>query len=492
MAPRIETQADLVGSFLSDAAHVPGGHAAGVAFPRTVEDVAALVASADRVLPVGAQSSLTGGATPRGDVVLSTRALNWIEVGPVRKPPDHTLVRVGAGVPLADLQRALAPRGLYYPPVPTYDGAFVGGTLSTNAAGAATFKYGSARRWVDSITVILADGRVLTLRRGERRASELAPVPTYTMPDVPKLSAGYYARPDMDAVDLFVGSEGTLGVIAEATLRVIPLPRKCAALVTCGSDGEAVAVTAALREHAARAWRGEGPLDVAAVEYMDARALAVVPDESFTRAGVARPPLGSVLLLVQIEVGDDEEPALSAFADVLTGTGVEADPILALPDDERGAARMFELRESVPSSVNRHIAGVKASIDPRVHKTAGDMIVPFARLEDSIALYRRVFDAHDLPYAIWGHVSDGNLHPNVVPRQMRDVDEGHAAILEMAREVMAMGGAPLAEHGVGRSALKQQLLRELYGERGIEEMRAVKRALDPAWKLASGVLFPPA
>jgi D-lactate dehydrogenase (cytochrome) len=493
-APRIDTHPDIVGSFLSDAAHVPGGHALGVAFPRTIADVAALVASADHVLPVGAQSSLTGGATPRGDIVLSTRALDWIDLDAgargVPGDPAQATVRVGAGVPLAELQRALAPRGLYYPPVPTYDGAFVGGTLSTNAAGAATFKYGSARRWVQAMTIVLADGRILTLERGQMRAAELAPVPTYTMPDVPKLSAGYYARPGMDAVDLFVGSEGTLGVIAEATLRVIALPRRCAALVTCDSDAQAVMVTAALRDHGARAWRGDGPLDVAAVEYMDARALAMVPDDAFDRAVVPRPAAGQVMLLVQIEVPREEEDALIAFAHVLGACGVENDPVLALPGDDRGAARMFELREAVPSSVNRYIAGVKERVDPRVHKTAGDMIVPFARLEESIALYRRVFEEHGLGYAIWGHVSDGNLHPNVIPQSMRDVDDGHEAILEMARAVVAMGGAPLAEHGVGRSALKQLLLRELYGERGIEEMRAVKRALDPGWKLSSGVLFP--
>jgi D-lactate dehydrogenase (cytochrome) len=135
---------------------------------------------------------------------------------------------------------------------------------------------------------------------------------------------------------------------------------------------------------------------------------------------------------------------------------------------------------------------VDARVDAGIHKTAGDMIVPFARLADSIALYRRLFERRGLPYAIWGHVSDGNLHPNVVPHTMSDVEDGHAAILEMARAVIAMGGAPLAEHGVGRGALKQQLLREMYGESGIEEMRAVKRALDPEWKLSSGVLFPPA
>ena len=132
--PPVDTRSDVIESFLSDAAHVPGGHASGVAFPRTAGEVAALVASARRVLPIGAQSSLTGGATPRGELIVSTRALAGITLLP------GGTVRAGAGVPLGELQRRLAAHGLYYPPVPTFDGAFVGGTIATNAAGAATFK----------------------------------------------------------------------------------------------------------------------------------------------------------------------------------------------------------------------------------------------------------------------------------------------------------------------------------------------------------------
>jgi D-lactate dehydrogenase (cytochrome) len=191
---------------------------------------------------------------------------------------------------------------------------------------------------------------------------------------------------------------------------------------------------------------------------------------------------------MEVESGVNE--ALELFGGRLAAMGIEDDPAIALPDDHQGAIRMFELREAVPSSVNSRVATMKARVHSDIQKTAGDMIVPFNRLKDSIALYQRLFEERGLDYAIWGHVSDGNLHPNVVPRALRDVDEGRAAILEMGREVVAMGGAPLAEHGVGRSALKQQLLRELYGERGINEMRGVKRALDPEWKLSSGVLFP--
>ena len=283
-APLLERDPDLVRGFLEDAAHVPGGHAEAVAFPHDEAEVAALVASAERILPVGAQSSLTGGATPRGEVVLSTRALTSIVI------VDNRTVRAGAGVPLLELQKVLAARGRYYPPVPTYEGAFVGGTIATNAAGAATFKYGTTRRWVVGITVVLASGEVLDLRRGEARAHpdgwfEVASlrgdvrrvtVPGYRLPDVPKHSAGYYAAPAMDPIDLFIGSEGTLGVIVGATLGTIERPATSVALVPCASDSNAVEITAGLREMA----------DVAGVEYMDARSLALLPDEAFARAGV--------------------------------------------------------------------------------------------------------------------------------------------------------------------------------------------------------------
>ena len=196
-----------------------------------------------------------------------------------------------------------------------------------------------------------------------------------------------------------------------------------------------------------------------------------------------------MLLLVQIEVADREDDAVARMSAVLDACGVHADTQVALPGDARGAARLFELREAVPAGVNALVAAAKTHVHPHIEKVAGDLIVPFERQEAAIAMYRRTFERYGLEYALWGHVSDGNMHPNVLPRSLADVGQGKAALLDIARRVVAMGGAPLAEHGVGRSALKQQLLRELYGEKGIEEMRAVKRALDPAWKLAAGVLF---
>ena len=480
--PGIHRDDDVVRSFLEDAAHVPGGHAAGVAFPRSEAEVAALVRGATQLLAVGAQSSLTGGATPRGDVVLSTRALTAIEMLPRGR------VRAGAGVPLAALQHALAARALYYPPVPTYEGAFVGGTIATNAAGAATFKYGSTRRWVEALTVVLADGSVLDVERGHRiRETSFAietpsgsldvPIPSYPMPDVPKHSAGYHAAgaDGFDPIDLFIGSEGTLGVIVSATLRVIRRPAAALALVACADDREALAITAALR--------ASPDVDVAGVEYADSHALALLDDEAFASAGVRRPARGAVLLFVQVE------GSLDAFASLLAPLGSDPDVQVALPGDDRARTALVDLREAVPAAVNRRIADAKRRVNPAIEKTAGDPVVPFERLAESLALYRGAFERRGLQHAIWGHLSDGNLHPNVIPRSLDDVARGKEAILDIGREVVRMGGSPLAEHGVGRNAVKQELLRQLYGDEGIAQMRAVKRALDPGWKLAPGVIF---
>lgn len=499
--PPIQHDPDVVGSFLSDAAHVPGGFASGVACPASTAETAALVSRARRVLPVGAQSSLTGGATPRGELVLSTRALR--DIG----HPEGGRIRVGAGVSMAALQERLGRDGWYFPPVPTYEGATAGGVVSTNAAGPVTFKYGVTRRWVEALTVVLATGDVLHLSRGETRASAdgvfeivvssgdvvRVRAPRYSMPDVPKLSAGYYSGgPSADLIDLFIGSEGTLGVVVEASLRIIRRPARCVVVLECRDDAQAIAVTAALRDESRASWRGDGVLDVCAVEYADAAALAVTPDDAFARAGIKRPGASAALLIVQIETERNEDAAFARLAEVIEACGVTSEPRLAVSSDERGAAALLALREAVPAGVNARVAAAKAAIDPGIEKTAGDMIVPFARIGESLALYRDAFARRGLDHAIWGHLSDGNLHPNLIPRSLDDVARGREALLDIGRAVIAMGGAPLAEHGVGRSVLKQQLLRELYGEDGIRQMRRVKRALDPDGKLAPGVLFPDA
>ncbi|MGH9219264.1 MAG: FAD-binding oxidoreductase [Vicinamibacterales bacterium] len=224
------TDPDLINRFLEDAAHYPGGRAVAVMRPRTIDELSACLRAPQRVLVVGAQSSLTGGATPSNDVVVATELLNTIRV-------EGDRIRVGAGVPLQAVQETLFRIGRWFPPVPTYPGAFAGGAVATCAAGAATFKYGTVRDWVEGLTVVLAGGDVIDLARGQHSASpqgtfdietatgvRTIQLPSLKMPDVPKCAAGYFVQPGMDLIDLFIGSEGTLGAIAEVVFKTAPLP----------------------------------------------------------------------------------------------------------------------------------------------------------------------------------------------------------------------------------------------------------------------------
>jgi D-lactate dehydrogenase (cytochrome) len=517
--PAVDTDPSTLQSFVEDAAHYPGGHAAGVVFPRSEADVAAVLRQHPSVLAIGAQSSVTGGATPRGEVVLSTSKMAAIlEVG-------DGVARVQPGLPIVTLKDALAAQGRYYPPAPTYDGAFVGGTIATNASGAATFKYGSTRNWVRALSVVLASGEVLDVVRGEVRAHldgyfevetstgvVRVPVPTYVMPDVPKRSAGYHAAPGMDLIDLFVGSEGTLGVIVEAALGIVtPAPATCLALVPFANDASALDIVADLRDRSKRTWRERDPrgLDVSAIEMFDERCLGMLhEDGADAKHGISLPPETKIALLIQLELvpgttgemayeqisaaldaGGDATP-LGLFCRLLDGAGVLDHVDVAVPGDRARAQQFFDFRESAPEAVKHRVGIAQERVDPGIQKTAADMIVPFDRFGEMMHVYRDGYERRGLRYAIWGHVSDGNVHPNVIPRTLADVKAGQEATLEFGREVIARGGSPLSEHGVGRSAVKQALLRQLYGDRGIDEMRAVKAALDPGWKLAPGVLFP--
>ena len=509
----IETEPELIDRFLHDAAHYPGGHAAGVVRPRTLADVSAILRQAAarngppfrRILAVGAQSSLTGGATPFGNLVVSTERLTTLRI-------EGDRVRAGAGVTLQAIHDALATEGRWLPPMPTYLGATAGGAAATCAAGAATFKYGTVRQWVDGITVVLANGDVLELERGQRPASSLVALPALHMPAVPKCSAGYFIAPDMDLVDLFIGSEGTLGVIAGVVFRTASLPgARCQAMVPVAVEDNGIRLVAELRATAQQTWQTHDPngIDVSAIEHLDARSIAVIREDGIDRKlDIALPSGTGIVLLVELELPhpvasadlwkqletardtDAADSMLQRFCALLDRHGVLDDAEIALPDNRGRAAAFAEMREAVPAGVNRRVALAQQQIDPGIYKTAADMVVPFERFGEMMRTCRRLFAERDLDLAVWGHISDGNVHPNVIPNSAEDVTKGQEAILALGDAVIAMGGSPLAEHGVGRNPIKQELLRRLYGSAGVSAMRALKLSLDPHAVLAPGVVFP--
>jgi D-lactate dehydrogenase (cytochrome) len=490
---------DELASRLMDAARTPGGHSPALLLPRTEGELAWTLRHSPALLPIGAQSSLTGGATPFGEWLLATSGFDRLEL------LRGGRARVGAGVSLLQLEDSLGPAGLFFPPTPTHKGACLGGAIATNAAGAATFKHGSTRDWVRGLSVVLASGDVLELERGACRAGAAGlfeiglpsgetlrvPAPSYAMPDVPKRSAGYHSEPNLDLVDLFVGSEGTLGVVVEAEIGLAPRPARLAGLLAARSEAQALALVACLRGEGrrARASGGREGLDLASIESLDRRCLELLREDDAAPGALIDAETDTALLFeLELPRPQDADAALVRLEAVLGDAASRL--LVALPGDRARREALEALREAAPVAVNHRIERAQRELDPLVRKVAADMIVPFERLGDALALYRGCFARQGLDHALFGHVSDGNVHANALPRSREDVARGDQALLEMGEQVIRWGGCPMSEHGVGRNRVKQELLRRLYGDSGISQMRAVKAALDPQTRLAPGVLLP--
>jgi D-lactate dehydrogenase (cytochrome) len=387
----------------------------------------------------------------------------------------------------------------------------LGGTVSTNAGGAATFKYGVTRDWIRALRILLFNGDLLILERGEQVARrgghfeiELSngerkgiPVPDYALPDLKKISAGYHASDPMDLIDLFVGSEGTLGLVTGITVGVAPLPAAVvAALAFLPSFEAAYGLSADLRNSVP---------GLRSIEFMDSNSLDLLRGAGADRRLRIDIPAGADnALLFEMEFDErmTDERAQQAISDLMDGAEVrgalgniiklvdehgDMETLqIAFPEDEERRKTLNQFREAVPLRVSELLRESPGSM-----KIGGDLIVPFDKLPEMIEIYNRGFEKRELPYAVWGHISDGNLHPNALPRTPEEVDRGYEAMLEFADEAASRGGCPLSEHGVGRSRIKQEALRRFLGEEAIASMRAIKSVLDPPGRLAPGVLFPP-
>ena len=403
----------------------------------------------------GAGTGVTGARVPLGGWVLSLEKLARVEVY-----PGYAVA--GPGASLEDLQAAARRAGQFYPPDPTETTASIGGAIATNASGARSFKYGATRRWVEGLRVALADGRVKEFERGQAVDFDPGEVPR---PAVTKNTTGYPLRPGMDWVDLFVGSEGTLGVTTEARLRLLPLPAALlAGVIFFAADEEAL--------DAVDSWRTAGPR---MLEYFDA------PSLDLLRAPFPEIPAAArAALLIERELQSEEDLEVDAWVDRIEQSQALADVSwVALSAADRERFRRF--RHALPELVNETVRRAGAL------KMNTDYSVPISRNREMLAWYRRQLE-REFPgrYVIFGHIGDAHLHVNLLTAP--DERERAAALLtEFAVHAVALGGAVSAEHGLGKR--KAHLLKLQYGPRDIEAMRAVKGRLDPRGILGRGTLF---
>ena len=474
----IKSNPDEIQSFLSDASFIRDGHADRVVLPESIEEVAEILAAANRdrvpVTVSGAGTGTVGGRVAFGGIVLATDKLNHIKSIVHEESGGHAVVE--AGVILSDLQRAVDQEGLLYPPDPTERGCFVGGTVATNASGARTFKYGPTRNYINRLQVVLASGEVLDLRRGDVRAdaggririgkSIELDLPRYRMPATRKNATGYFVAPEMDAVDLFIGSEGTLGVICEVEVRLLPKPEGLLSGVVFFADESDV--LGLVRDARAGA-------DARALEFFDRESLNFLREKYPTIPGDA---VGAVFFEQETNSAN-EEVVLSDWMAML-------DQHHAFPDswfatNEQDQARLREFRHQLPVLMNEWFSRYNQ------RKVSTDMSVPDEAFPGLLRLYRETLRVSGMRYTIFGHIGDNHVHVNILPRN--DTEGAHARELyvEFLKYAASVGGTLSAEHGVGK--LKRDYLRLFYSDDQLRDMAAIKNVFDPHGILGRGNIF---
>ena len=464
--------------YLTDASFIRDGHAERVVLPETIDEVAQVLAEANRArTPVtvsGAGTGTVGGRVAFGGIVLATDRLNHIksivrENGAARGVAE-------AGVVLSDFQRAVESEGLLYPPDPTERGCFLGGTVATNASGARTFKYGPTRNYITGLKVVLASGEVLELRRGEVHAdshgrlrigkSLEVQLPDLRMPATRKNATGYFVAPEMDAIDLFIGSEGTLGVICEITARLLPKPEALlSGVVFFENEADVLALVADVRAQ----------VDARAIEFFDGESL------NFLREKYSTIPAEAVaaLFFEQETTTSTEESVFEQWTTLLDQHHALTDSWFATNAADQ--AKLREFRHQLPVLMNEWFARY------RQRKVSTDMAVPDEAFPGLFRLYQDALRDSGLRYTIFGHIGDNHVHVNILPRDDAEGARARELYVQFLKHAAAAGGTLSAEHGVGK--LKREYLRLFYSDDQLREMAALKRALDPNGILGRGNIF---
>jgi len=401
----------------------------------------------------GAGTGLTGARVPQGGWALSLEKLTRLEI-------HQRYAIAGAGVILRDLHAAANASGQFYPPDPTETSASIGGTIATNASGSRSFKYGATRRWIEGLRVVLADGRAMEVQRGDAIDFDLGTIP---LPPVTKNTAGYLLRDGMDWIDLFAGSEGTLGVVTEARLRLLPAPEALLAGVIFFSSDDAAL-------NAVDDWRAGTSTRM--LEYLDAPSLTLLRSRFPEIPGAAR---AAILFEQELE---NSHAAEAWLARIEAAHGLD-ESWLAESAADRERFRQF--RHALPELVN------DTCRRNGTLKMGTDHAVPVAHNREMLAWYRQRLE-QEFPgrYVIFGHIGDAHLHVNILPAP-EEAERATALLAEFARHAVALGGTVSAEHGLGKR--KAHLLALQYAPEHLEAMRAVKRRLDPGNILGRGTLL---
>ncbi|MCK9426083.1 MAG: FAD-binding oxidoreductase [Ignavibacteriaceae bacterium] len=486
----VKTIQDEIQNYLVDASNFRGNCDA-VYLPESAEEVEQIleiaIASKIKVTIAGNHTGLTGSGVPQTGIVLSTEKMNRI----LEINTKENYAMVEPAVLLKDFQNELKQLGFFYPPDPTETNCFLGGTIATNASGAKTFKYGATRNFVQELEIVLADGDKLLLKRGEVIAEKgvlslsaengnhlSLQLPNYKMPKV-KNASGYFVNETMDAIDLFIGSEGTLGVITKVKLKILPLPfdvLSCVAFFPEEKEGLAFIEEARRLSYSSRSSNSLESIDARALEFFDLHSL------NFLRTDYPQvdEKAACAVWFEQELTTQNEDTAAELWLELIMKHSGDVEKVW-IGVDEKDKTLLHEFRHAISSKVNEYISR------NNLRKLGTDVAVPDEMFLDYYFYCKSLVEKESLDYVAYGHFGNSHLHLNILPRNEDEFQKGKTIYKMICQKAVELGGTVSAEHGIGKS--KREYLLMMYGEEAINEMIALKKVLDPKMILGSGNLF---
>ncbi len=511
-------------AYLSDESKISSQPFDCLFFPRNEHELAAVIAEmAAQKIPItvaGARTGLVGGSVPPEGALVSLEHFDVVEAIYRNPFSEEWLVRAQTGVSLKALDGMLRIKkfpsleqspdefvrselarfkddtnSYFYPPDPTEMSASLGGSVVTNASGARTYRFGPTRAWVRGIRVFLANSEYLDIPRGKYFASPTGKfavydsnggacsfsIPDYRLPKT-KSTSGIFTAPQMDLIDLFIGSEGVFGIVTRVDVALVKREEKISIVQFVDSDEHAVELTIALRENPR--------LQLDFLEFYSENALNLLRErqvrEPSTVGMPALPQEGRSAVFFEmsfnshaekVEMTDLEETLQKCGASLeLSWVGYEA----------RELDRFKVFRHLIPETVNEIIAERK-KIYPGLHKLGTDLAVPDEHLREMWQLYREGCQAAGFEWLAFGHIGNNHLHINILPRNLEEQEKALELYANFAQKAVEFGGAVSAEHGVGK--IKEKFFRLMFTEDQIKQMKQVKAALDPDGILNPGDIF---
>uniref|UniRef100_A0A7V2ZHN6 D-lactate dehydrogenase (cytochrome) n=1 Tax=Ignavibacterium album TaxID=591197 RepID=A0A7V2ZHN6_9BACT len=486
----IKTKQDEIQNYLVDASNFKGKCDA-VYIPLNKEELINILKEANqqkiKVTVSGAGTGLTGARVPEEGIVISTEKLNSI----IEINTEENYVIVEPGVYLSHLLDELKKVNRFYPPDPTEKNCFIGGTVATNASGAKTFKYGATRNFVQELEIILADGDELYLKRGDivsdgnklrltaKSGKEiLLELPEINLP-VTKNASGYFIKPDMDAIDLFIGSEGTLGVFSKIKLKILPYPERIISMVAFfNNEIDALSFIDEARNisYQTREKNSEDEIDALALEFFDGNSLKFL---SLDFPNIPSNTSAAVWFEQEAKL-INEDLLIEKWFNLVSKYKVGEENIwFATSEPER--KKIEEFRHAISWKVNEYISRND------FRKLGTDVAVPDNQMINFYNYLIELMSDSEIDYVLYGHLGNSHFHLNMLPKNEIEFEKGRELYRKICLKAIELKGTVSAEHGIGK--IKVQYLIDMFGERTVDQMKSIKKQLDPNYILGVGNIF---